>query len=309
MGFTFRPATREGTHLIVGLMGGTGSGKTYSAMRLATGLAGDKRFAVIDTEAGRAKHYADDFAFDHGDLSAPFRPDAYAAAILAAEKAGYPVIVVDSMSHEHAGEGGLLDWHEEEFQRMGSRDAAKMTAWIKPKMSHKAMMQKLLQLRAHLILCFRAEPKIKIVQNAKGKMEPVDDGWKPICAKGIEFEMVASWLLSHESPGLANAPLKIPERLKPMFPRDKPFSEDSGRALARWAAGDVAPPEVSAFDMAMETIDSAGTRDELATAYKMLPKMVQGADLAKAQAECARRGKAMAEAEAAPDSEPQTQEA
>jgi hypothetical protein len=59
MSFSFRPAVRESVSLLIGLSGGTGSGKTYSAMRLAHGIAGDQPFAVIDTEAGRAKHYAD----------------------------------------------------------------------------------------------------------------------------------------------------------------------------------------------------------------------------------------------------------
>src|SRR4249919_950571 len=128
MAFTFRPAVRENVGLLIGLSGASGSGKTYSAFRLAKGIAGDKPFAVIDTEAGRAKHYGDRFKFDHGDLKPPFRPGAYADAIGAADAAGYPVIVVDSFSHEHAGEGGLLDWHEEEFQRMGGREAVKMAA-------------------------------------------------------------------------------------------------------------------------------------------------------------------------------------
>src|SRR5487761_2438972 len=66
--FTFRPAVRENVGLLIGLIAPSGGGKTYTAMRLATGIAGDKRFCVIDTEAGRAKHYADQFAFDHGDL-------------------------------------------------------------------------------------------------------------------------------------------------------------------------------------------------------------------------------------------------
>ena len=64
-------------------------------MRFATGLSPGKRFAVIDTEAGRALHYADQFQFDHGDMKPPFRPDAYADAILAADGAGYGAIIVD----------------------------------------------------------------------------------------------------------------------------------------------------------------------------------------------------------------------
>jgi hypothetical protein len=57
MGFEFRPAKREDVGLLIGRSGGTGSGKTFTAMRLAKGIAGDRKFAVIDTEAGRAKHY------------------------------------------------------------------------------------------------------------------------------------------------------------------------------------------------------------------------------------------------------------
>jgi len=235
MSFQFRAAKREGIHAMIGLMAGTGGGKTFSAMRLATGLSGGKRFAVIDTEAGRAKHYADDFQFDHGDLSPPHSPDAYLEAIVAAEAAGYPVIVVDSMSHEHAGDGGLLDMHEAEFQRLGGRDAVKMTAWIKPKMAHKSMVSKLLQLRSHLILCFRAEPKVKVGKDANGKTQITDAGWQPICAKGLEFEMTVSFLLSHERPGLPDHPLKLPAALRSAFPANREIGEDAGRALAAWA--------------------------------------------------------------------------
>ena len=84
--FTFRPAIRENVGLLIGLIGASGSGKTYTAMRLASGICAGKPFAVIDTEAGRAKHYADQFKFDHGDLKPPFRPNAYAEAIEASTK-------------------------------------------------------------------------------------------------------------------------------------------------------------------------------------------------------------------------------
>src|SRR5437763_4296558 len=98
MSISFRPAVRENVALLIGLAGGTGSGKTFTAMRLAAGIAGDKPFAVIDTESRRALHYADQFKFEHADLSEPFRPDRYAEAILAASAAGYPAIVVDQIS-------------------------------------------------------------------------------------------------------------------------------------------------------------------------------------------------------------------
>lgn len=105
--FVFRPAIRENVNLIIGVIGPSGGGKTFSAMRLATGLSCGKRFAVIDTEARRALHYAERFEFDHAALHAPFTPDNYAKAIASAESANYPVIVVDSCSHEWAGEGEI----------------------------------------------------------------------------------------------------------------------------------------------------------------------------------------------------------
>lgn len=243
MSFTFRQAKRENEHLLIGMAGGTGSGKTYSAFRLAKGLSGGAKFAVIDTEAGRAKHYADEFDFDHGDLKPPFRPMAYAEAIKAADAAGYPVIVVDSASHEHAGDGGLLDWHEEEFQRLGGRDTVKMTAWIKPKQAHKRFVSELLQIRAHLILCFRAEQKVEMVKDSQGKWQVVPkqsltglDGWIPISEKSLPYELTMSFLLAGDAPGLPR-PIKLQAQHRELVPLDQQISEDTGQALARWAGG------------------------------------------------------------------------
>jgi hypothetical protein len=220
-------------------------------MLLAKGMSGGKRFCVIDTEAGRALHYADAFDFDHGDLHAPFTPEAYADAIIAADRAGYPVIVVDSASHEWAGDGGILDMQEAELKRMGGGENVKMASWIKPKGSHKRMMQKLLQVRAHIVLCFRAEAKIDIVKNAQGRTEVVPkktltsvDGWIPICEKSVPFELTCSFLLTPDAPGVGK-PIKLQEQHRPFFPAGKPITEAAGVALAAWAAGGV--PQAQAY--------------------------------------------------------------
>jgi hypothetical protein len=273
------------------LSGGTGSGKTYTAMRLASGIAGKKPFAVIDTEAGRAKHYADAFTFDHGDLAPPFRPDAYAEAIQAADKGGYPVIVVDSMSHVWAGDGGVLDWQDDELERMAGDDYAKrervkMAAWIKPKMAHKQMVQKLLQIRAHLILCVRAEEKIEMVRK-DGKMEIVPkvtptgkDGWVPVCEKNLPFEATASFLLLASNPGVPH-PIKLQEQHKELFPLDKPITEESGKQIAEWASGGVKPTKAekpAELKDVLAKIAKADTREAMeaaATAAAGLPDKTQ----------------------------------
>ena len=252
MTFTFRPAARENVALLIGLAGASGSGKTYTAMRLARGIAGDKPFCVIDTEAGRAKHYADQFAFDHGDLTPPFSPARYSEAIAAADAAGYPVIVVDSCSHEHSGEGGLLDMQEAEFQRMGGKDSAKMASWVKPKGEHRRFASKLLQVRAHLILCFRASEKIEMVR-VDGRMEVRKkqtatglEGWVPECEKTLPYELTASFLLMASRPGVP-LPIKLQEQHRDLFPLDTPITEQSGQRLAAWAKGSTAaaPPSSS----------------------------------------------------------------
>lgn len=259
MTFAFKPAVREQIPLLIGLAGGTGAGKTYTAMELAMGMAMGKRFAVIDTESGRAKHYAEQFPFDHGDLGPPFRPGAYWDAIKAADDARYPVIVVDSASHEWSGEGGILDWQEEELTRMAGddwkkREACKMAAWIKPKGDHKKMVSRLLQVRAHVILCFRAEEKVEMTRNSQtGKMEIGPkitrtglEGWVPICEKNLPFELTMSFLLHSDHPGILR-PIKLEAQHRPFFPLDKPITRESGRLIAEWAAG--GKPAESAIDI------------------------------------------------------------
>lgn len=261
MTHTFRPATRENVGLWVNLIGGTGSGKTYSGFRLASGIAGDKPFAVIDTENRRALHYADAFRFDHAELRPPFRPESYADAVVAADAAGYPVIMLDSGSHVWAGDGGVLDWQDEELDLMVERarkrkdnredwqirEAGKMSAWIKPKMGHKQMVQKLLQVRAHIILCLRAEEKVEMIRDKDNKMQIVKkqsltgkDGWIPVCDKNLPFEATCSFLLLASAPGIPHA-IKLQEQHKALFPLDQPITEESGRRLAQWASGAAAP--------------------------------------------------------------------
>jgi hypothetical protein len=247
MSITFRRAVREAIGLIIGLAGASGGGKTLSAMRLAQGLSGNKAFAVIDTEAGRSKHYADSFKFDHADISSPFRPSTYADAIKAADSAGYPVIIVDSCSHEHAGEGGLLDYHEQELDRMAGadwkrRDSCNMAAWVKPKMEHKQFISRLLQVRAHLILCFRAEQKVEM-KKIEGRTEIVPktiasgfSDWIPICEKNMLYELTASFLLTPDAPGVPK-PIKLPGAVRPFINLKDPLDEKAGERLGEWARG------------------------------------------------------------------------
>lgn len=245
--FTFREPKRENAPILAGFAGGTGSGKTMSALLLARGLAGGKPFAVIDTENGRALHYTDYFPdMRHGYLRAPFSPVAYTEAIKAADEQGFPVVVVDSTSHIWEGEGGVLEMQVAEFKRLGSREAVKMLSWAAPKQAHKEFVRALLQMKAHVILNFRAEDKIEMVKvgdrtevRAKQSLTSID-GWIPICEKRLPFELTLSFLFTADKPGVPK-PIKLQEQHKPFFPLDRQITEEAGVALARWAAGGQVP--------------------------------------------------------------------
>jgi hypothetical protein len=260
--FEFRPAVRENVPLLIGLAGGTGSGKTFSALRLARGIAKGEPFAIVDTENGRAKHYADLFPeMRHGEIKAPFRPDKYAEAITAGALQ-FPVVVVDSASHEWAGDGGCLDWHDE---LMGGDQKKNLSAWIEPKRHHKRLVTRLLQLPdTHVILCFRAEPKVEAIrENGQTRIVPKAsltglDGWLPISEKMLPYELTASFLLMADNPGVPK-PIKLQEQLKSFFPLDQTISEDAGARLAAWAAGSNTGPQGPTADDAKAREHATGT--------------------------------------------------
>lgn len=231
--FKFSPAKREGVGLFIGIAGGTGSGKTMSALRLAAGIAGGKRIAALDTEGRRMSHYASDFAFDVSDLLPPFRPERFAQAAKDAEQAGYGVLVVDSFSHEWAGEGGILEWHDE---IKGDNEKLNMSAWIKPKVAHKAMISSFLQRRIPIVFCFRAEEKTDVGPGGK----PIALGWTPIGDSRFMFELTTMITLANDKPGRVNydLPRKIQRQHLHLFPDGELIGEEAGQQLAAWVRGD-----------------------------------------------------------------------
>ena len=251
--FEDTPAVRGSVPMLVGLVGPSGSGKTYSALRLATGMqrvTGGEIF-VIDTESRRALHYADDFNFRHLEMLAPFSPLDYLDAIqhCVGKKSG--VLVVDTMSAEHEGPGGVLEQHDAELDRLAGDDQGKrqrmtFSAWAKPKAERRKLIGEILRLGISAVFCFRAKEKLKIVPGRN----PLHLGWQPIAGDEFIYEMTINCLLYPGSKGVPNwAPdesaekvmLKLPEHLRGVFKPGEALSEDTGEALAKWAAGDVDP--------------------------------------------------------------------
>lgn len=245
--FQLNKAVRRNVPLLVGIMGPSGSGKTYSALRLATGIQRvvGGRIAYIDTEADRALHYADSFDFDHMPFGAPFNPTRYLEAIRACVESGAKVVVVDSMSHEHEGPGGVLDQHDQIMERMGGPKHS-FRAWAKPKAERRELINALLQMRTNFVFCFRAKEKAKPKKGGKNDLE--DLGWMAIAGDEFVYEMTASALLLPNAGGVPTwnperdgerSMVKLPAQFRELFlaHKGKPLSESVGEAMARWAAG------------------------------------------------------------------------
>ena len=234
MTFHFAPAVRDQVSLMIALAGASGSGKTYSALRLAKGMSPAGKIMFIDTEARRGLHYAEQFAFLHTDMRPPFTPARFIEAIKAAEALGAEVVIVDSFSHEYDGEGGIIEWADQ----LSEKGVKSPGNWKEPKIAHKKMVGGLLQCRANIIFCLRAEEKIEIIrQDGKTVVRPL--GWIPICEKRFMFEMTASFTLTPDRPGIPHfdLPHKLQQQHRAMFSDTAPIDENSGRMLLEWARG------------------------------------------------------------------------
>lgn len=270
--FEDKVAVRERVPLLVGLVGPSGGGKTYSALRLAKGfqrVSGGETY-FIDTEARRGLHYADRFQFRHVVFGAPFGSLDYLAAIEHCVSKGAKTIIVDSASHEHEGPGGLLEVHAAETKRLASEwrqkeSAVQLAAWAKPKGDRRRMINSVLQFDCNFIFCFRAKDKLRI---KKGE-DPIQMGFMPIAGEEFVFEMMINALLL---PGAGGVPswlglepgekrmTKIPEQfldyLLEASKAGRPLDEDTGEFIAKWAAG--VAVDAGPFSEVKAAIESAG---------------------------------------------------
>ncbi len=230
-----RPVERTAAKLVIGLAGRSSSGKTYSALQLAHGLAdGDvSKIGFLDTENGRGALYDTVLGspFLYAELSAPFSPARYREAMLEFAAAGIDVLVIDSGSHEWEGDGGCSEIADKAL-KAGKR----MADWRTAKSEHKAFMRTVLSLPCHTIICYRAREKTDF----KDPTKPKSLGVQPIWEKEVKFELTVSYML--DNAGTTREELKsVPEFFH--FLRDgKYLTRDHGQQMRAWA-GAINPVE------------------------------------------------------------------
>lgn len=186
----FVKAKREQVWLKVLLTGASGAGKSFSALRLATGIAKkcNSDIAYIGTEGSRDKYYADTFDYALLQLEAPYSTDKYIKAIDEAVAGGFKVLIIDSISHE-------WQWLNETHDKMPGNS---FTNWGKLKPKHKAFMEKILHSPIHIICCSRGKQEWTL-EDKNGKQVPKKVGLGAEQDKQIAYEYTLSLVIDQES--------------------------------------------------------------------------------------------------------------
>mgnify|MGYP004702844285 CR=1 FL=1 len=173
-------AQRKQAKIKLALQGPSGTGKTMSALLLASGMTEWSKIAVIDTENHSADLYSHLGEYNVLQLDKPFTPERYIKAIEVCEASNMEVIIIDSVSHEWEGSGGILDLH-------GNMPGNSFTNWAKMTPRHNAFVQKILESPAHVIATIRSKTDYAMVEkNGKYAVEKL--GMKGITRDGLDYE-------------------------------------------------------------------------------------------------------------------------
>ncbi|MBX9937686.1 MAG: ATP-binding protein [Candidatus Obscuribacterales bacterium] len=179
----FKKATKEKSKLRLALMGPSGSGKTFTALTFATALSA--KIAVIDSERGSASKYADLFNFDTVDLET-HSPQHYVTMLKEAEKAGYEVVIIDSLSHAWSGKDGALEQVDKAAKK--SQSGNSFAAWREVTPQHNALVDAMLQSKCHVIATMRTKQEYVLEENERGRKVPKKVGMAPVQREGVEYE-------------------------------------------------------------------------------------------------------------------------
>jgi len=220
-------AQRKQAVIKLALQGPSGSGKTYSSLLLAFGLVGEwDHIAVIDTENNSSHLYSHLGNFNVLSLSEPFSPERYIEAIEFCEKAGMKAIIIDSISQEWEGSGGIIETH-------GNMAGNSFTNWNRVTPRHNAFVQKMLQSPCHIIATIRSKQDY-VLTDKNGKMVPEKVGLKGVTRDGMDYEftLVLDLDIKHQ--------VTASKDRTGLFANPLPFliSESTGNKIKIWCLGE-----------------------------------------------------------------------
>lgn len=246
-----RKAERKKAKLRLGIAAPSGAGKTYSALLMAFGLGG--KVGLIDTEHGSGDLYAHLGDYDIIGIEAPYTIAKYTQAIKAFEEAGYSTIIIDSLSHAWAGDGGLLD----KQGKMADRGQNSFAAWRTITPEHNALVDAMLRSPCHIIATMRAKQEYVLEANTAGKQQPKKVGMAPVQREGMEYEFTV--MLDVDMQHIASASKDRTGLFDGQFFK---ISEATGQKLLEWLESGSSFNE-SLFADHIAAIESADTLDAL----------------------------------------------
>jgi hypothetical protein len=230
----FRKAERKKAKLRLGLVGPSGSGKTYSALLVAFGLGG--RVALIDTENGSGDMYSHLGEYDIWNIEAPYTVQKYLDAITMGERAGYNVLIIDSLSHAWAGEGGLLDQQGKIADSSASKNS--YNAWRMVTPLHYKLIEAMLTSKCHIIATMRAKTEYTQEKDDKtGKTIIRKLGMAPVQREGMDYEFTLVFDLDAHHNVLASK-----DRTSIFDGQVIRLSQETGETLRAWLDSGVEAP-------------------------------------------------------------------
>lgn len=251
----FTKAVRKKAKLRLALTGPSGSGKTWGALEIAKGLGG--RIACIDTEKGSASLYSDRADFDVLELAPPYSPEKYIEAIKEAEAAGYDVLIIDSVTHEWSGSGGVLELVDQVATARFRGNS--WSAWNELTPRHRAFIDAMLQSRMHIIATGRSKTETAQVEE-NGRKKVAKLGMKTEQRDGFEYEFTVVLDIVHDG----HYAVASKDRTG-LFKGDaKPITEQTGAQLLAWleAGEERKMPESELWDH-VAAIDASEDMDAL----------------------------------------------
>lgn len=248
--FTFVKATKKAAKARIALDGISGSGKTYTALTIASALG--QRIAVIDTEHRSASKYAGIFSFDTLPLDT-YDPRVLIGALAAAGDAGYEVVIVDSLSHFWMGTGGMLEAVDQAAKRAGGHG---MSGWKEMRPVERQMIESMLAYPGHVIATMRVKNDW-VEGEVRGRKAMVKVGTKAEQREGLEYEFDIVGTLSGDNE-LIVAKSRCPQLAGAVIAKP---GLDLGHTIREWLEeGEAGGPTVADFrDRAL----SGANRDEL----------------------------------------------
>lgn len=186
----FQKAKREQIWLKVLLTSPSGGGKSYTALRLASGIAkkADSRIAYIGTEGSRDKFYSNEFDYDLLQLEDPFTDNSYIDAIEEAIDGGYKVLIIDSLSHE-------WKWLNDLHDKMPGNS---FQNWGKLKPRHRKFMDTILNAPIHIIATARGKDEW-VMEDKGGKQVPKKVGLGAQQDKDVTYEYTVSFMIEQDT--------------------------------------------------------------------------------------------------------------